>query len=63
MLPSLIKVADGLYKVVRVINFQDNLDVQAWKDWLGATHSFRKEDKLYFVEEVQVLEFEEIKIM
>ncbi len=61
MIPQMIKVADSLYKVLRVVNFSESIDVQAWKEWLGATHSFRRENQLFFVEEIPVLEFEDIK--
>ena len=61
MLPQMIKISDNLYKVLRVVNFSESIDVQAWKEWLGATHSFKRENQLFFVEEIQVLEFENIK--
>jgi hypothetical protein len=61
MLPQMIKVGDVLYLVKRVVRFKPEMNIQDWKDWIGVTHSFKKDDNIYFVEEVEVLEFENIK--
>jgi hypothetical protein len=61
MLPQMIKVGDVLYLVKRVVRFKPEMNIQDWKDWIGVTHSFKKDDHIYFVEEVEVLEFENIK--
>ena len=60
-LPQMIRIGDVLYLVKRIVRFKDDMNIQDWKDWLGVSHSFKKEDMIYFVDEVEVLEFENIK--
>jgi hypothetical protein len=62
MLPQMIKVGDVLYLVKRIVRFKPEMNIQDWKDWIGVTHSFKREDFIYFVEEVETLEAEFVKI-
>jgi hypothetical protein len=62
MLPQMIKVGDILYLVKRIVRFKPEMNIQDWKDWIGVSHSFKREDLVYFVEEVETLEAEFIKI-
>jgi hypothetical protein len=62
MLPQMIKVGDILYLVKRIVRFKPEMNIQDWKDWIGVTHSFKREDLIYFVEEVETLEAEFVKI-
>jgi hypothetical protein len=62
MLPQMIKVGDILYLVKRIVRFKPEMNIQDWKDWIGVSHSFKREDLIYFVEEVETLEAEFIKI-
>jgi hypothetical protein len=57
----MIRIGDVLYLVKRIVRFKPDMNIQDWKDWLGVSHSFKKEEMVYFVDEVEVLEFENIK--
>ena len=60
-LPQMIRIGDVLYLVKRIVRFKPDMNIQDWKDWLGVSHSFKREEMIYFVDEVEVLEFENIK--
>lgn len=60
MFSQLIKIGESLYQVKRVIPFNESINVQSWKEHVSASHSFKKDNLLYFVDEVIPLEFENI---
>jgi len=60
-IPQTIKVGDNLYLVKRIVRFKPEMNIQDWKDWIGVSHSFKRDDMIYFVEEIEALDFEDIK--
>jgi hypothetical protein len=60
-IPQTIKVGDNLYLVKRIVRFKPEMNIQDWKDWIGVSHSFKRDDMIYFVEEIETLDFEDIK--
>ena len=60
-IPQTIKVGDSLYLVKRIVRFKPEMNISDWKDWIGVSHSFKKDDFIYFVDEIEALEFEDIK--
>ena len=61
MIPQTIKVGDSLYLIKRIVRFKPEMNIQDWKDLIGVSHSFKKDDLIYFVDEIEALEFENIK--
>lgn len=62
MIRQTIKVGDTLYVVERVVLFKEDMNIQNWKDWLGCSHSFRKDNHIYFVNEIEVIEYLDVNI-
>jgi len=62
MIRQTIKVADTLYVVERVVQFKEDMNIQSWKDWLGCSHSFRKDNHIYFVNEIEVIEYIDVNV-
>jgi hypothetical protein len=61
-IPQTIKVGDNLYLVKRIVRFKPDMNIQDWKEWLGCTHSFKKDDHIYFVNEIEVLEYIDVNV-
>lgn len=62
MLKQTIKVGDTLYIVERVVLFKEGMNIQDWKDWLGVSHSFKKDNHIYFVNEIEVIEYVDVDL-
>jgi hypothetical protein len=62
MLKQTIKVGDVLYIVERVVLFREGMNIQDWKDWIGASHSFKKDNHIYFVNEIEVIEYVDVEL-
>lgn len=60
MFSQILKIGESLYQVKRIVPFREGIDVQSWKEHVSASHSFKREELLYFVEEIVPLEFENI---
>lgn len=51
-----LKFQDKLYVIKKKLNEEYKPNVEAWKEWLGADIVLRRDNMLYFVEEVPDLE-------
>jgi hypothetical protein len=59
-LGQVITVGDNWYRVHRTVKFSEAIDPALLREAWHCTHTFRKEDLLYFVREIPVVDFEEV---
>jgi hypothetical protein len=57
---QIINVGNRLYKVVRVLRDDKNWDVDILRQLWYCSHTFKKEGALYFVREIEDVEYETI---
>jgi hypothetical protein len=63
MRPSsdILNVGDHWYRIFRVVRFKEHLDPGLLREAWHCSHTFRKDDLLYFVREIPIIEYQEIR--
>jgi hypothetical protein len=59
-LGEVVNVSGELYQVHRKVRDTGKIDVELLREFWHCTHTFRKEELLYFVREIPVVDFEEV---
>lgn len=59
MIPPMITVDGNLYRIIRPVREYPEMDAAALREFHGASHSFKKDGIMYFVDECPEVEFEE----
>ncbi len=62
MLPPILTIDGKLFKLIRPLRDYQGMDAAALRTFYGASHSFKKDGIMYFVDEIPDVEFEEILI-
>jgi hypothetical protein len=62
MRPStdILHVGDQLFRIFRIVRFSEKIDPGLLREAWSCSHTFRKDDLLYFVREIPTVDFEEI---
>jgi hypothetical protein len=58
MIPPIITIDNKLYKLIRPVRDYQGMDAGALRELYGASHSFKKEGIVYFVDEIPDLDAE-----
>lgn len=59
MIPPMITVDGNLYRLIRPVREYLGMDAAALRELYGASHSFKKDGIMYFVDECPDIVFEE----
>ena len=62
MIPPILTIDGKLYSIIRPVREYPGMDVTALREFHGASHSFKKDGIMYFVDEIPDIEFEETLI-
>jgi len=54
-----IDISDKLYKVIRILKEDSKWDLEILRQLWHCTHTFKKEGAIYFVREIEDIEYEE----
>ena len=55
---QIIDVGDKLYKVIRIIRDKSKWDLELLRQFWNCSHTFKKEGVIYFVREIEDVEYE-----
>jgi hypothetical protein len=59
MIPPMLTIDGNLYRIIRPVREYSGMDATALREFYGASHSFKKDGIMYFVDEcpeVEILE-------
>lgn len=59
MIPPILTIDGKLYKLIRPVREYQGMDAAQLREYYGASHSFKKDGLIYFVDEIPDVEFEE----
>jgi len=59
MIPPMITVDGNLYRIIRPVREYPGMDASALRELYGASHSFKKDGIMYFVDECPEVAYEE----
>ena len=57
---QIINAGDRLFKVVRILRDEPKWDLDILRTLWHCTHTFKKEGAIYFVREIEDVEYEEL---
>jgi hypothetical protein len=57
---DILVVGDNWYRVHRTVKFSEAIDSALLREAWHCTHTFKREELLYFVREIPVVDFEEV---
>jgi hypothetical protein len=60
MIPPILTIDGKLYKLIRPVREYPEMEAAYLREFYGASHSFKKDGIMYFVDEIPDVEFEEI---
>lgn len=57
---TILEFGDRMFSLYRIINDTEKIDVNVLKEYWHCDTALKKDNKLYFCNEIQSIEFEEI---
>ena len=57
---DILVVADNWYRVFRTVKYNEKIDPALVREAWNCSHTFKKDDLLYFVREIPIVDFEEV---